>query len=173
MLFLKHTACLITSVLLFSLSGNAQKEEEQHETDKEFRNSISLELGGPSFFYSLNYEYSLSFSERTQFNFGAGLSYFAFDPWTQLHILSVPFASSIAFGSSKNKFETGLGIVPFLFNGDDFAFAPNLSLGYRFEGDNRFLLKIGAVGSLMIDPDPNAVYTSTFIWPKFSFGYRF
>lgn len=164
---------LLIVFLLALIPSFAEAQADSTNIPPKRRNAVYLELGGSSGLYSLNYERTVPINDLAQFNFGIGGSVYAFSIWTTTLVTGAPVSASIALGRKKHKFEAGIGAAFLWLDVEDFLYTPNVNMGYRFEGDNGFLLKAGIMGTLIVDPDPNATYVDPYVWPKLGFGYRF
>ena len=75
------------------------------------RNSLYIEIGGQSIFYSLNYDKLLQKNENFNRSFSIGVSVI---PKTTLceYGVSIPVSYNFLYGKTEHKFEIGIGLTP-------------------------------------------------------------
>lgn len=165
---MKHFLIAIAFVFAISTITFSQDSDTLETSDD--NNYVSLELGGSSFFYSLNYEHSTSISKLVRFNFGVGFSFIRVDFWNAVNVFTIPIKLGLIIGRNQNKIETGIGFTQAFTNLDP-LFVPNTYVNYRFEGGEGFLFTAGLVGGLILEKISDNTYVDPLIWPKFGFGY--
>lgn len=152
-------------LLCFSFSNLAQDAESIKEPQLK-HHSVYLELGGNSFIYSINYDYTLQLSDLTKLAIGTGFEYV-----DEIKINEVSYGSSFCitpaanflFGRSSHHFETGIAAYYPLSAG---TIIPTIRLGYRYQPRNGgFLFRIGAT--------PIVVPGVILPWAGLSVGYTF
>ncbi len=148
---------LIFVFMLFVSLVSAQSLENQVR-----KNAVHFDLGGWSFWYSLNYEHRISFAENHRLALGAGVS------------VMPPVEPSVLLGASANylygkKHNLEIGITPsYFFAEKKFYFSPRI--GYRYEAPKGFLFRIGSSPSLSTKDEFGLSMLS---WGYISFGYSF
>ncbi len=156
---------LLIALALSPLFLSAQNIED---TKPDIRHhSVYVELLGSSVFYSLNYDYTRSLSEKTVLAVGAGT---AIVPVTPAYMPEqetskrglMPFFTpqiNLLHGKSYHYFETGV------FFNLTMGFAPGVRLGYRYQKpEGGFLFRAGLMPMVIGVPA---------VLPGFSFGYTF
>lgn len=127
-------------------------------------NSIYLELGGNSGFYSINYDYTFSLSESTKLAAGAGLGYYKTHSYAEgpvptiKNLFFITPEANFMFGKKSHHFETGVSLLLFQI--------PTLRVGYRYQpAKGGFLFRAGFTPFITgLDFTP---------WGGLSFGYTF
>jgi hypothetical protein len=126
--------------------------------------SIYAELGGNSGIYSLNYDYTLSMSEKTQIAFGSGFGFYGivqertFSSMKNIYYLTPSL--NFLYGRNSHHLEAGINV---LLIG---ATIPSLRFGYRYQPvKGGFLFRVAFTPILLAGmPIP---------WGGLSLGYTF
>lgn len=149
-----------TIIFVFTLLtcfASAQSVENQVR-----KNAVHFDLGGWSFWYSLNYEHRISLAENHRLALGTGFS------------IMPPVEPSVLLGVSANylygkKHNLEIGITPsYFFAEKEFYLSPRI--GYRYEAPKGFLFRFGTSPSLFLNDDSGLSMLS---WGYLSFGYSF
>jgi hypothetical protein len=153
------------AVFLFFLTPPiySQTSENSFTTPILKHHSVYAELGGNSGIYSLNYDYTLSTSEKTQIAFGSGFGYYSFHPddlFSGGRNTTYYLTPSMNFLYGKNSHHLEAGISVLLIG----AAIPSVRFGYRYQPvKGGFLFRI-AFTPLLIGGMPVP-------WGGLSFGY--
>ncbi len=76
------------------------------------KNSLYIEIGGQSIFYSLNYDRLFQIKEKNQTSFTVGASIVPKNAFCDFGI-STPMSYNFILGKSNHKFVIGIGLTPF------------------------------------------------------------
>lgn len=166
--------------ILFS-NSQAQKLDTLISLTNVINNALYLELYGNAPMASVNYERRLLRKDKTSLfvRAGIGVDVIEFKDGN-LFIPSIPLETTIAFGKYKHFAEFGIGLTPFLskfptwsnyhyyYDADLDSFDYNLCLtgvariGYRFESNRNWLLRIAFTPILYNSSDENDNYSTNF-----------
>lgn len=163
---------LLSTLLIIATSAFIFAQEKDSLETTATNNSVSIELGGSSIFYSVNYEHNFPISQLVRLNLGVGLSFIRVDFWYPVNVITIPIKFGIIAGRNRNKFEAGIGFTQ-AFADKDPLFVPNTFMNYRFEGKKGFLFTSGLVGGLIIEKFSDKTHVDPIVWPKIGFGYSF
>lgn len=113
---LKKYVCKL--LLLLAICNTAFAQEEEYKAPQGTNNWF-VELGGPAFFYSINYEKYLYRSYDEQYTWAAhvGLGYNPINfnilnaVYLERNMFMAPFSTSILKGAGKEKLEIGGGFT--------------------------------------------------------------
>lgn len=176
-----HVFTLLFLLLTFSpVYGDTETEVRDQ---KERKHSISLNLGGHSGFYSIDYGYHF----HKNWELTAGFGYLDFD-WLSksdelddddyfFRWVSIPVKVSRLFGGKRHKFELNSGILIGGLNTNGFQSNRSMAwgilnmagTGYRYNGDRFLFAATINVLFTFISNSENFVYSNY----GFRFGYRF
>lgn len=145
-------ATILFAFILFVSIISAQSTENSVR-----KNAVHLDLGGWSFWYSLNYEHRISLAENRRLALGGGLSVMPV-------LLGV--SSNYLYGKTHNL---EIGFTPsYLVSLKEFYFSPRI--GYRYEAPKGFLFRVGTSPSFTRADTSGLIMLS---WCYLSFGYTF
>ena len=143
---------LFTSIILAQSTENIVK-----------KNAVHLDLGGWSFWYSLNYEHRISLAENHRLALGGGIS--VLPPGKEPNVL-LGVSSNYLYGKTHNL---EIGFTPsYLVSLKEFYFSPRI--GYRYEAPKGFLFRVGTSPSFTSADTSGLIMLS---WGYLSFGYTF
>ncbi len=94
-------------ILALTFQYNSQEIKEISTIKK---NTIFLEAGGQSLFYSLNYDRLFRIHKKIQNNFELGLSIIPKNKNSD-YVISTPVSCNFLIGKSNNKLEIGIGLT--------------------------------------------------------------
>ena len=120
---------IIFTTLFFTISFIFHSQEVK-EISTIKKNTIFLEAGGQSLFYSLNYDRLFRIHKKIQNSFECGFSilphykYLDFD-----YIISTPISCNFLIGKSNNKLEIGIGLTA-MFIGNYWTSNPDMHDSY-------------------------------------------
>ena len=145
-------ATILFAFILFVSIISAQSTENSVR-----KNAVHLDLGGWSFWYSLNYEHRISLAENHRLALGGGLSVMPV-------LLGV--SGNYLYGKTHNL---EIGFTPsYLVSLKEFYFSPRI--GYRYEAPKGFLFRVGTSPSFTRADTSGLIMLS---WGYLSFGYTF
>jgi hypothetical protein len=177
---MKTKIILFLTITFIALKLNAQ----------ELKHSLTLEIGGGGFFYSVNYEYFL----KRNFIARAGTSFLLIkEKKTEksLKVMSIPLSISYLQNIHHNKhyFEIGIGTMDLITSGDlieykgvtDIFLNPFLITGYRYRPmDKKWNFKLsltpfyGTRSLINLTEQGFRPFGSKFqVWGNIGFGYNF
>ena len=155
---------LILAVLLSVNFGISS----QNATDSTKNNSIYLDLGGYTFWYSLNYEHKISLAPKHHIALGSGIS--VMPPTKNANIL-IGISANYLYG---NKHNLEIGFAPsYNFTENEYLLSPNI--GYRYQASKGFLFRVGLspVYGDFFTNDANDNKKEFVPWGYISIGYSF
>lgn len=175
------TASLIFISFIFSFTiANAQTPKSDNPSTR----AAYLELGGPSFYYSFNYDFR--FHPETPGGWGMrfGAGGYAVE---NSYAFSIPVLVNYLTGKKGNYFETAFGAIaggssggPLLMDPASFPLAACIYIGFRAQpSDDGIVFMAGVpfvIGSTKTDPYmEEGVYKVYAVpsWPSIAFGMAF
>lgn len=175
------TILLICACFLLSLAHvQAQTDVDNNPTTR----AAYLELGGPSFYYSFNYDFR--FNKETPGGWGMrfGAGGYAVE---NSYAFAVPVIVNCLIGKRGNYFETGFGAIaggssggPLLMDAASFPVAACLYVGFRAQpSDGGIVFMAGVpfvIGAIKSDPYiGEGEYTAYAVpsWPGITLGISF
>lgn len=149
------TAILFLFFLVLTNLGFAQilEEESSLSVIQKFKYSVSNELGGHAYIYSLNFEKIIHFHPgfASSVSIGAGLPFSdqskADDPSSRSSHYIVPMQYNFMFGRQSSFLDIGV-TATYVHSKYDLtdktsnAILPSYRVGYRFQGNDGFLFKL-------------------------------
>ncbi len=164
---------IVFIVSLWSIGSHAQ-------TDLIKKNTLSLELGGTGFLYSLNYDRILLINENMRFTGNVGTWFIpSVKDYLDFNIVGVTAGASTLFGKSKHFAEVGVNISYFYMrdyeNNIYHTVLQPIRLGYRYQNDEGgwfFRAALMPIINVIEDKEVEIFYPVT---PHFSasIGYSF
>ncbi len=160
---------LKTFVILFCFLSNQQTQAQQTQ-------SLYLELLGSALGYSVNYDTRFSSLEESGLGMRIGIFY---APDRGDSYICVPLHLNYLFGEGRKQLELGFGLSAFLTDSPitrDQNIFPSGAIMYRWRpSKSGFLLRMGlAPIFIRVDGDSDGIPPPIlWLWPGFSFGYKF
>ena len=148
---------LLSSAIVFGQSSKSRPNNSD---------AIYVELGGNGLFYSINYE-------KTKRHFGLRFGYGVAGLYlgSSRDIFIIPCELIYVSGKHKSKLETGIGFT--FVNRNDKPlneYYGAVRIGYRFQGTNDFLFKIGFITLYFFPEQNNSVDKNVWPYGGISFG---
>lgn len=130
-------------------------------------NSLSFELLGNGFFYSLNYERTFQEKEKRSFAYRIGAAGLPFDDFTTA-VFFIPIGLEARLGKKPHQLVLGFGTSFIFTNQRNFSLHAVPSIAYRYQGKGkRIFYKFGYTPLL-----PNLFDTEyPYLWGAFAVGW--
>lgn len=164
-------------VVFFTLGVNAQ--DSIYTPVSNLKHSISAEIGGVGFLYSLNYERlyynkfkASSFLPNSAIGLRVGITQLTNFSEDNINVTRINLISNFNFGKKKWFAEMGLGLAPTI--EDNFYVDFVATINTKYQSIKGFCVKFGFIAGRKIDKYYfDGDKSKNYYFPSVSFGYSF